>query len=159
MFFPTFKPARIEIAQEDREIIQYAATLPKDVVITGAPQVLDNIPLLARRQVAFSLERLSENTQLIIESFDAYYAESGEQVLDFCSEYDIDYWVVNTEQFEEPFLSEQRFFFDPFNDEIIERIEGRQGFILPEIPEGARLFQAGNLFVVRCDAATFEGLP
>jgi hypothetical protein len=157
-FFPTLKPAYIEISQEERGVLAYIATLQKGALITGAPEILDNISLLAKRQVAFSPERLSEDKKLIIDSFDAYYAESGEQVLNFCSEYGVDYWVVDVEQFEEPFLSEQRFFFDPFNDEIIERIQGRSDFVFLQIPDDAKLFESENLFVVRCDAATFAGL-
>jgi hypothetical protein len=157
-YFPTLKPAFIVISQEERSIIEYVATLPKDVLITGAPEVLDNLPLLAKRQVAFSPERLSEDRQLIVESFDAYYAESSQQVLGFCHKYSIDYWVVNLDQFEASFLDEQRFFYDPFNDEIVERIQGRHDFVFPQIPAEAKLFEAENLFVVKCDAATFAEL-
>jgi hypothetical protein len=158
LFFPGLKPARIVILQEERDILEFIATLPKDVLIAGVPEVMSNIPVFAQRRVLFSSEKPGTDTQAIIESFDAYYAESGQEVLDFCSEYGIDYWIVDAEQFEEPFLSEQRFFFDPFNDKIIERIQGRQDFILPRIPEQARLFQAGEFFVVACDADAFEGL-
>jgi len=56
------------------------------------------------------------------------------------------------------FLSEQAFFYDPFNDEIVERIQGRTDFVLPRVPNEARLIEAGDLFVVACDAASFAGL-
>ena len=158
LFFPGLKPARIVILQEERDVIEYIATLPKDVLITGVPEVMDNIPVFAQRRVLFSSEKPGSGTQAVVDSFNAYYAESGEQVLDFCYEYSVDYWVVNLEQFEALFLSEQRFFYDPFNEEIIERIQGRHDFVFPQIPDEAKLFEAGNLFVVKCDAATFAGL-
>ena len=42
-------------------------------------------------------------------------------------------------------------FFKPYNQELLADIGDRDQFVLAEVPDEKKIFQAENLFVVRCD--------
>lgn len=154
-FVPKMKSYTLVVSQEQRPLLEYVAGLPKDVLIAGAPEVTSNIPLFAQRRVLFSSEVSYVGGTRVLDFFDAYYAESAEQVFSFCQRYSVDYLVVDEHHFSSDFLDEGEFFYTPFNESIIQMVAARSDFVLPTVPDDHWMFQSGPLFVIPCDADIF----
>lgn len=143
----------ISPSSAERELYQFLSTLPKDSYIAGHPDDMQNIPIFAKRKVFESTEFLY-NEKRTFDLFSAYYGNSVEEIEEFCNRYEVDYWVVNRKYFCKEYLSKGRVFFDPFNEFIIEKTKGKGRFVLNDIVENRKLFEVGNLFVVKSDAIT-----
>jgi hypothetical protein len=154
-FVPRMKSYTLVVAQEQRPLLEYVVGLPKDVLIAGAPEVASNIPLFAQRRVLFSSEISYVGGTRVLDFFDAYYADSTEPVLAFCRKYDLDYLIVDERHFSAQYLRDAEFFYDPFNESIVQMVAARSNFVLPTVPDNHRMFQSGPLFVVPCDADMF----
>ena len=59
--------------------------------------------------------------------------------------------VVNSEAYTDDYVRQGQMFFKPYNQELLAEIGDRDQFVLVEVPDEEKLFQAENLFVVRCD--------
>jgi hypothetical protein len=136
--------------QAERDMLAFLATLPKDALIAGTPCILDSVPLLAKRQILFSCEQVSQDTQLIHEALNVYYADNTQVVVDFCQAHAIDYLAVDLQTYTEEYLANGRIFFEPYNHELLPRIAGRDTFALAHVPDQLKIFQSQNLFVVPC---------
>lgn len=143
---------------EARDLYQFALTLPKDVLLAGDPFQMSNIPPFSRRSVLFSEEIMGVGDDRILDFYNAYYAESSESVVSFCQKYDVDYLVVNQKQFTPGYLAQGHFFYAPYNEATAQTVAARSNFILLQIPDRRRVFQSGQLFVVKCDGETFANL-
>jgi hypothetical protein len=111
---------------------------------------MSNIPLFSRRAVPF-MGRQTSSDAPVLEFFDAQYAESAETVLRFCQNYGVSYLAVNKNDFTPAHLAEQDFFYQPWNDKIIETIAGRTDFILLQLEP---IFVSDPFVVIECDAET-----
>jgi hypothetical protein len=117
----------------------YAALLetPKDALIAGHPQLMDNVPVFAQRRAFATFELahpwskgLWQRLRPCLEDlFTAYYAEDPRLVAAFVKEYRIAFLVVDDRHFTSKFLAE-RPFFAPFDASIRRITEGRQRFAL-----------------------------
>lgn len=136
----------IDPSKHEREIFQYAATLPKEVVFAGSPEELTGIPLFSKRTVLFRRLFPAKDAP-IIPMFDAYYAENGEDVLAFCRQYEVDYWLIDEDDYNTEYLMAGEFFFQPYNAEIQDIISSREYFALPQ---AEKVFESGDLAVVPC---------
>jgi hypothetical protein len=148
----------LDPSRDERALFEFLASTPKKSLIAGAPSTLDSVQLFAQRQTLFSFERSTNDPAIALGLFSAYYAESEDEILGFCQEYGVDYLVVDQRGFTQDYLSQQRFFFEPYNDDIIAAVNGRTDFMLNNIPSDKKLFQSGPLFVVNCDEETFANL-
>jgi hypothetical protein len=138
----------------ERDIYKFVSSLPKDAVLAGEPVVMSGIPLFSQRSVLFRDLHPNINPDapvFIIDYFDAQYAESAEKVLDFCQRYSISYLVLDTTDFSPDYITREDFFYQPYNDRIVETIAGRSNFILPRLQP---IFTSGPLSVVKCDTET-----
>ena len=146
-------PGRYERPPPDSaELVTFARTLPKDVLISGYPCSLDDVPLYAQRTVLFSCEVESRDMTMMLASLDAYFAESEEQVLEYCRQYGVDYMVASPWTFSEAYRSQERLIYDPFDTYLKQQLDGRSGFALERIPESAKIFQNDSHFVFPCSA-------
>jgi hypothetical protein len=95
-----------------RALYAALATTPKDALMAGHPNLMDNIPTLAQRR-AFATYELahvwSRGFWSILKPrmkdlFTAYYAEDPRKVVDFCRTYGIAYFIVDDRHFTPAFL-------------------------------------------------------
>ncbi len=136
----------------ERAVLQFVETLPADVLLAGTPKTLDNVPLLARRQILFSEEKPSYDAALIRQTLQALYAADFSQVADFCRAGGIDYLVIDLDSYSAEFLSTQLIFFAPYDRQIRAWIGERDTFALADTPAEWRVFQAENWYVLPCAA-------
>lgn len=142
----------LDPSQAEREMLAFLSTLPKDTLLGGTPCVLDSVPLFAGRQVLFSCEKAHADSKVIAGALDAYYAEDGQVVSDFCRAHGVDYLVIDPAAYGDEFLAGGRIFFEPYNQEIYPRVVGRSDFALARVPKDLKMFQSGDWFVVSCDS-------
>jgi hypothetical protein len=137
-----------------RDVYEFVATLPQNAVIAGDPELMSGIPLFSKRSVLFRELHPNANpnvTPLILNYYDAQYAESFRPVLDMCQRYQVSYLVLDTTEFEPDYLAKGEFFFDPWNDEIVNKVKGRSDFVLTTVPP---VFASGPYQVIACNEKT-----
>ncbi len=94
------------------------AATPKDALIAGHPDLMDNIPTFARRRalVTYKLAHpwskgfWQEIKPRLQDLFTAYYAADPQEVVAFCRKYRISFLVVDDRHFTPKFLAGGRFF-------------------------------------------------
>ncbi len=110
----------------DAPLYKFLETTPKTSLIAGRPELMDNCVTFARRK-AFVTYELShawiDRFWAIIKKrtfdfFDAYYAETPEEIWNFARYYGIDYLVVREADFLPERLRSGQIYFEPFNDYI-----------------------------------------
>jgi hypothetical protein len=123
---------------EDKDLYNYIlANTPKDAVIAGHPNLMDNVITFGRRKVFASYElahpwckgywqRLRPRLEAL---FEAYYAEDADCVVRFSQKHNVDFLVVDDRHFAPDFLRAQPFF-EPFGKMIKQQVGDRTGFIL-----------------------------
>ncbi|MCP4367643.1 MAG: hypothetical protein GY797_05955 [Deltaproteobacteria bacterium] len=141
----TTNPSRAE-----REVYQYLASLPKEVMVAGDPQVMTNVPLFSKRSVLFRA-LFPKFRAPITEYFDAQYGESLQPMLEFCQRYQVDYVVLNQDEFTPGYLNRKDFFYQPWNDQIVTKVAGRTDFALLQAEP---VFASDPFMVIKCDAET-----
>ena len=141
---------------QERELISYIETLPKDTLIAGSPCSLDNIPLFAKRQILFSCELDSDNAELILRALHAYYSDDISQVIELCKMYEIDYLVIEPGVYTDEYLSKGWIYFEPFNQQMETTLLSRNNFVMENIPESNETFQNEKYFVVPCNTITLK---
>lgn len=137
--------------QEERELLRFLETLPKDAILAGTPCALDSVPLFARRQILFSCEQPRRDGIVIREALKAYYTDDRHVLVDFCQAYSIDYLVVDLGTYSREYLTQEKVFWEPYNQELLARIVDQGSFVLADVPGEIKVFQNENFFVVPCD--------
>jgi hypothetical protein len=136
----------------ERELLRFLRTLPKDVLLAGSPCTLDNIPLFAHRRILFGCFYGNKgDTPIIPKALETYYANDVQALIDFCPEHNIDYLVVDLKTYSRQYLEQGQIFYEPYNQELLVRIAGRDTFVLSEISDDIKVFQFEDIFVVSCD--------
>lgn len=136
----------------ERELLRFLETLPQDTLIAGTPCALDSVLLFSKRQILFSCEKISQDTQLVREALKVYYTDDTQDVANFCQKRGVDYLVIDLQTYSEAFLAGGEIFFEPYNQELLPYIKERKTFALANLPDEVKIFQAGDYFVVPCDA-------
>jgi hypothetical protein len=144
-------------SDSEREMLAFLQTLPKDVLLAGTPSTLDNVPLFAKRQILFSREQISQDSDLMREALDTYYAKDAQRVVDFCQAHGVDYLVIDPQTYTEEYLDAGRIFFEPYNQELLPIVRSRDTFALAQVPDEAKVFQSEEVFVVPCTRAALQG--
>lgn len=137
----------------ERELLTFLETLPKDVLLAGTPCALDNVPLFANRQVLFNCDFGSPDSNLVREALNAYYTDDTQVVIDFCEAYAVDYLVLDARSYSEAYLATGRIFFEPYNQELLRQLAGRDAFVLAQVPDESKVFQPENFVVVPCNSS------
>jgi hypothetical protein len=137
---------------EQRMMYNYIKTLPKDVVLSGSPDILTGIPLFSKRAVLFKSLH-PDRSAPIVDAMSAYYAEETSEIIKFCQQQDVDYLVWNQRDYSQEFLQEGDFFSLPYQEEIRDQIFGRDDFVLLQVePE----YRVGYLGLVKCEENLFS---
>ncbi len=147
--FGTINPTRHE-----RALYDFVGTLPKDTLLAGSPEELTAVPLFSKRDVLFHDLRPKKSAP-ILGTYRAYYAEKSGQILDFCDQHGVDYLVYNNDDFDQEYISRGDFFFQPYNQEIMEIVSGKKEFVLPKAEV---VFRSGPLGVVKCSPSSFDSI-
>lgn len=140
----------IDPSNSERELYRYVATLPEDAVFAGSPEELTGIPLFSKRTVLFRRLFPAKDAP-IVPMFEAYYAEDGEEILAFCEQYGVDYWVIDGGDFLKEYIKDGEFFFAPYNAQIQDIVSSRNAFALPRAEKS---FVSGDLAVIPCSPAS-----
>ncbi len=153
------KLQRYYITAPSPDLYNFLLTLPKDIFIAGHPTPMDNVPTFAKRKI-FITEETSEplysNIYPILKErtysfFKAYYSGSLEEIHDFCKSYNITHLIVYKSHFSQNYLTKGRFYLNPFNDYIKILTKNRSKFALMDISEEKKIFQEGDVFVVKAE--------
>lgn len=137
---------------DERAMLAFLETLPKDVLLAGTPRALDNVPLLSGRQILFSREQIAHDDALTRTALEAYYSDDPQTVLDFCDSYGVDFLVVHREAYSDAYIEEGKIFYAPYNDPLLDYIADQDGFVLEEAAETANIFESGPYRVIPCSA-------
>jgi hypothetical protein len=148
-------PLTMRIDRLALDVYRYLQTLPNDIVITGHPWEMDNIPLFARRQVLANQELslpyftgyYAEVRQRLLDSLTAYYAADAQQVQQFVQRYGVDYILLNTRHFTPEFL-QGRIYYEPFNSLVQAQLTDAPRFALLEAAVGERVYSQGPYILV-----------
>jgi hypothetical protein len=149
-------PQFVTLDRQDREMLDFLATLPKDGLVAGHPMDMDNVPLVARRRVVANHE-LSIPYYLgyyrrvrtrLMDMLKAYYAKHWQVVETFVDYYGVDALVVRNEHFRKDILAGS-LYFEPFNSVIKEGWKSEDQFVLVNPPQQLRCFE-NNRYLVLC---------
>lgn len=137
------------------------AATPKDVVIAGHPNLMDNVPTFARRRALVTYKLAHPWSQgywrqiepRLHDLFAAYYASDPQVVIDFCRQYQVSFLVVDDRHFSRDFLAGGRFFVpmdrhvpQHFGKTLAERMDAP--FFAPFDQEIARLTRSPRQFAL-----------
>lgn len=140
-----------------KPLYSFIETLPKDVVIAGHPELMDNIQTFCHRK-AFVTYELSHPyrkkywekiKKRLFDLFDSYYSEDPEQIKEFATIYGIHYFVLRDEDFSTGNLKHSSLFFEPFGDFIHRLIETRNHFALLDEKNFEIVFRWDRFRIVR----------
>jgi hypothetical protein len=148
-------PITVRVDATAMPLYRYLQSLPKDVVIAGHPVDMDNIPLLARRQVLANQELAlpyytgyyAAVRQRLLDMLLAYYADDVQQVRDFVEHYGVDYILLDTRRFAPAFLRGP-IYDEPFNSVLKQRLSTQQPFVLREGLVGKRVYEHGPYVLI-----------
>jgi hypothetical protein len=142
----------LDPAPDERAMLAFVGTLPKDALVGGVPCALDSVPLFSGRQILFSCERVSSEVALTESALRAVYADDNQTVLDFCDTYGVDFLILHLEAYSDAYLEEGELFYAPYNDPLLDYIAQQDGFVLEEVAETASIFESGPYRVIPCSA-------
>ncbi|MHB8066911.1 MAG: hypothetical protein ACYDIC_03310 [Desulfobaccales bacterium] len=143
-----------------RPLYAALAQTPKDALIAGHPNLMDNVPTFAQRSILAGYELAhpwskgywEKINPRLEDLFTAYYADDPQVVRDFCRKYQVSFLVVDKRHFGPAFLAGGRFltpfnpplqtfgprtaervdcpFFAPFDKQIRGLVQNRRNFAL-----------------------------
>ncbi len=145
----------------EREIVHFVSHLPPSVLVAAPPRHADNISSFAHKRIFLSYELaypLFEGYAKEIAArarafYAAYYAETPEPVRDFVKKYNIDYLIVDRGSFSDKVVRGKRFYFEPFDREIVKMLSKRQSFVLKNPSQTETVFSSrdGQWYVLHFD--------
>ncbi len=142
----------INPSQAERELYAYLETLPEDIILAGSPEELTEIPLFAKRAVLIRDLRPGRSTP-VLENFQAYYADEPGVVAAFCKRYQVDYLLINQNDFSKEYLASRDYFYQPYNAKILSYLEDKQDFLLPSAES---VFASGPLRLIPCSGEVLK---
>lgn len=138
----------------ERDTLAFVETLPEDSLIAGTPCALDNVPLFSGRQILFSCEKISRDSELTLVALNAYYSNDVQEVVDFCDRYGVDYLVIELTAYSKARIAAGEVFFEPYNELLLADIADQDSFVLSEVAEEVSVFGSGSYRVIPCGALT-----
>lgn len=162
----TLKPVKCKLAAdvETVELLEYIKVhLPKEAIFAADPFLSDSIMMFSERRV-FMNDQFAQPwfkgwykdvvVPRILGFFDAYYAETGNDVQAFCRKNNIGFFVIDRRNFSDEYLRRGKFYFYPLNEKVQEFVRNRKDFFFARlIGKGEAVFctRAGNYCVVRME--------
>jgi len=140
-------------------VYEFLKTIPAADLVAGPPDLVDGIPVFARRSVFINYE-LSHPffraywatvARCTREFFAAYYATDLTQVADFCRRHDVRWLVVDTGDYRAIRNGIPPDYFEPFTGELRAMLQGRARFALQDVRADWKAFSEGDIYVIRAD--------
>lgn len=141
------------------KLYRFFDTTPKNVLIAGHPEVMDNVLTFARRK-AFVTYELSHTwyasywnvlKNRTFDFFRAYYSEDPRDIFSFCRKNSIDYLVVRDSDFSEEKLKKGGLYFEPFDSFIRDLAKSQISFALLDRKTFPPIYEAGGIRVIKTD--------
>jgi hypothetical protein len=138
------------------EVCQFLTTLPKDAVIAGWPTDMDWVPIFSKRTVLINyelsggmhydyMEAVTERTRA---TFEAYYAADDTPLRRLYQKYGVTHFVVRETHLTKAFLDKGEFYYQPFNDWLLEWLKSDSPFFLRNPPVHSVIWQNETHLVV-----------
>lgn len=143
----------------DAKLYRFFDTTPKNVLIAGHPEVMDNVLTFARRK-AFVTYELSHTwyasywnviKKRTFDFFRAYYSGDPRDIYSFCRKNGIDYLVVRDSDFSEEKLKKGGLYFEPFDSFIRDLAKSQINFALLDRKTFPPIYEAGGIRVIKTD--------
>jgi len=139
------------IGPAGQEVLSAIESLPVDVLISGEPNWLSFVPMFAKRTVLRSSEHYRRGTDAaMLATLEAYYAESFDEIVDYCGDYGVAYIVVVPWTLTEDRIRDGWLFFEPYNSLVHDKIAGQANFALMDIPKNLPLVNASGFMLLPC---------
>jgi hypothetical protein len=149
-------PRLVVLDRQDRDMLAFLHTLPKEVLIAGHPHDMDNVPIMALRKVLANAEtafpyymgHYTVAKAKTMAALQAYYATSWQTVRAFIERYHIDALVVRKTHFS-PAGLQQKIFFEPFESQLRAGFSATRQFVLAAPPKSLTCFE-NERYLVLC---------
>ncbi len=149
----------LQLSTSHGKYLDFVKTLPKDVKLASGSCVLDDVPMFARRQVLWNCEGISSSKEvMIIDTLKAYYAPSLDDVLNFCHQYEVDYFVISNDAFEEGRVQIGNYPFAPYRSFLKAEAGSQASHVLGDIPDRMRVYENEEVIVMQCALANNDEL-
>lgn len=160
--FKTIQKASFSDFSRLKNLYQFLNTLPKNTLIAGPPKLVDSVPTFSQRKVFLTYElsyAIYDNYWQTIKKrtydfYKAYYSQNPQDLYKFLKENNIDYLVINQNDFNQEFLDKKAFYIHPFNQYITAITRNKNNFVLADIDEKDKLFSQNGIEVI--PAAVFK---
>lgn len=141
------------------KLYRFLDTTPKNVLIAGHPEAMDNVLTFARRK-AFVTYELSHTWYVsywdilkkrTYDFFTAYYSGDPGDIYSFCRKNDVDYLVVRDSDFSEEQLRKGGIYFEPFDSFVRNLAQGQSSFALLDRNRFPPIYEADGIRVIKTD--------
>jgi hypothetical protein len=158
-------PRLVILDRSDLAMLTFLRTLPKDNVVAGHPDDMDNVPVIAQRQVLANSETafpyyLGYYTKMRDKVFDvlqAYYATDWQTLWAVVKRHRIDALVLRKEHFS-PAALKRRLFYEPFASKLRASLTATSAFVLATPPKALICYE-NDRYVVLCVSSIAAGQP
>jgi hypothetical protein len=140
-------------------LYKYLQSTPKNSLIAGPPDVMDNVITFAHRK-AFVTYELAHTWYISywdrvkkrhFDFFRAYYSDDPEEIRRFCRDNQIDYLVVREEDFFPRRLVQGDLYFEPFDTYIRDILKSHHRFALLNTKAFPPVYWMDGIRVIRID--------
>ena len=151
-----FKKRELVDVTEYETLYDALGHLPSDGIIASHPSLADPIPTMTGRRVLFNTAMANpifknywSRIKLRAISFtNAYYSEDKNDLIEFCTAFDVEYLIVRTSDFSNKYLSSKHGVWEPYRTWERNASAGKSDFALLRIPDECKLYIDSGLFVV-----------
>jgi len=143
-------------------LYHFLSTLPKESLIAGHPEEVDEIPLIAKRKVFIQFEQslpyyktyYKKISQRTTDFFKLYYSRDLQQATLICDFHQIDYVVIKKDHFSPPYIAENVFYTEPFNTEIKQLIHKnkKKDFIFSDVEKKHKIYEDSQFFILEANS-------
>lgn len=144
----------VQVPEEERQVLSYLGTLPKDALIAGWPKgLMDNVPYVVGRRVLVNYEIHLFFHQYYLEDrrirlnalIDALYAVKMEPILRLRDQFGVTHLVVQKELLYEQVPD----YFEPFRERIVQaaaQLKDTQPLLM-QLHDRADFYQNGSFLI------------
>lgn len=128
-FFPPIATSqRLYRTGKATEIYEFLLSQPKDIIVASISEEADYLPIFAQRSTLISLEySIPYHTgyynplrQRTIDLIQAQYSTNWQTIRQFIQKYSMDYWLLDSQAFEEEYIQEQKMIRDVDQEKTIQ---------------------------------------
>jgi hypothetical protein len=138
-------------------LYEFLQSTPKTSLMAGHPELMDNVPIFARRKafVTYELSHTWYTTywhQIKTRTYDffnAYYSDEPEAIRRFCRDNAIEYLLVRDVDFVKERWESGEGYFQPFGHYIQALAKSKRGFALPDRKEFPPVYEGDGIRVIK----------